>query len=155
MPSRFLDELPEKHVDVVEQTSSYGGYNVGGIGNYGASRFDRADPLRQHLCDARLAAGAEEPRHGRRSRRRAGVDPRVIEGELVAKSTGGASVYARGERVFHQKFGYGTISDIEGNKLTVEFSSTGPEEVVADSLASRGETIACRQRPARGREMPP
>ena len=42
IPSRFLDELPEAHVDVVEDTSSYGGY---GMNSYGASRFDLRDPF--------------------------------------------------------------------------------------------------------------
>src|SRR5690606_32954216 len=47
VPSRFLDELPETHVEVVE-SSSYGGYSVGrgtAGGPYGASRFDEADPF--------------------------------------------------------------------------------------------------------------
>jgi DNA helicase-2/ATP-dependent DNA helicase PcrA len=55
IPSRFLDELPEAHVDVAETGQSYGGYGSGGYGGgrgsfadgnagrrnpYGASRFD-------------------------------------------------------------------------------------------------------------------
>src|SRR5690606_5307911 len=46
IPSRFLDELPEAHVEVAEADSSYGGYGRGGgFGEsrrnpYGASRFD-------------------------------------------------------------------------------------------------------------------
>jgi DNA helicase-2/ATP-dependent DNA helicase PcrA len=45
IPSRFLDELPEQHVDVQESGNSYGGYGGGGRGYgrqnpYGASRFD-------------------------------------------------------------------------------------------------------------------
>ena len=48
IPSRFLDELPEAHVEVAETGSSYGGYGrgFGGSGQpgranpYGASRFD-------------------------------------------------------------------------------------------------------------------
>jgi len=35
IPSRFLDELPEAHVEVTEAQGGYGGY-----GGYGASRFD-------------------------------------------------------------------------------------------------------------------
>ncbi|MBN9431040.1 MAG: UvrD-helicase domain-containing protein [Bosea sp.] len=135
VPSRFLDELPDKHVDVVEQTSSYGGYNVGGIGNYGSSRFDRADPFANtystpgwQRAQKNRASSADKPS--------ARPTMRVIEGELVAKSTGSASAYAIGERVFHQKFGYGTVSAIEGNKLTVDFE-TGPKKVV-DSFVTRG-----------------
>ena len=51
LPSRFLDELPEAHVDVAEGGSAYGGYGLGYSGGsrergpgrqnpYGASRFD-------------------------------------------------------------------------------------------------------------------
>ena len=42
IPSRFLDELPEAHVDVAEDSSTYGGY---GMNSYGASRFDLNDPF--------------------------------------------------------------------------------------------------------------
>ena len=41
------------------------------------------------------------------------------------------AAFALGQRVFHQKFGYGTISDIDGNKLTVEFEKAGQKKVVA------------------------
>ena len=41
----------------------------------------------------------------------------VIEGELVAKSTGTVSEFSLGDRVFHQKFGYGNVVKIDGNKL--------------------------------------
>ena len=43
IPSRFLDELPEAHVEVADTGNSYGGYGSGG--GYGPSRFDRADPF--------------------------------------------------------------------------------------------------------------
>ena len=54
----------------------------------------------------------------------------TIDGELVAKSTGGASPYAVGARVFHDKFGYGQVLDIEGNKLTVSFDKAGEKKVL-------------------------
>jgi DNA helicase-2/ATP-dependent DNA helicase PcrA len=52
IPSRFIEELPEAHVEVAETGSSYGGYGTnygGGFGErqagrqnpYGASRFDK------------------------------------------------------------------------------------------------------------------
>ena len=36
-----------------------------------------------------------------------------------------------GERVFHQKFGYGAIVGIEGDKLEIEFEKAGLKKVVA------------------------
>ncbi|MCX5578258.1 ATP-dependent helicase [Kaistia terrae] len=133
VPSRFLDELPEKHVEVIEQTSSYGGYNVGGVGNYGASRFDRADSFNNSYSTPGWQRAQANKGSAQTHTRSA---PRQIEGELVAKSSGSSSKYKLGERVFHQKFGYGAIIEIEGNKLTVDFEKTGAKKVV-DSFVSK------------------
>ena len=62
--------------------------------------------------------------------------PLVIEGELIAKSTGAASAFAVGERVFHQKFGNGNVTAVDGNKLTIAFDKAGEKRVV-DSFVER------------------
>ncbi len=62
--------------------------------------------------------------------------PLTIEGELVAKSTGTASLFAVGERVFHQKFGNGNVTAVDGNKLTIHFDKAGEKRVV-DSFVER------------------
>ncbi len=54
----------------------------------------------------------------------------TIEGELVAKSTGTVSEFAIGDRVFHQKFGNGNVTAIDGNKLTIQFDKAGEKRVV-------------------------
>jgi DNA helicase-2/ATP-dependent DNA helicase PcrA len=135
VPSRFLDELPEKHVEVIEQTSSYGGYNVGGVGNYGASRFDRADPFQNSYATPGWQRAQKNRAAGTQSTAKS--SSRLIEGELIAKSSGTSSAYKLGDRVFHIKFGYGAVAEIEGNKLTVDFEKAGRKKVV-DSFVSRG-----------------
>ena len=114
IPSRFLDELPEAHVEVTE---SKGGGNFGG---YAAATAPRASTVRAggiELSHARLAARAkprasdeddggfgdegseydarQSARRACRARHRhskgrfaARREPLTIEGELVAKSTG-------------------------------------------------------------------
>ena len=62
--------------------------------------------------------------------------PLTIEGELVAKSTGTSSDFSLGDRVFHQKFGYGRVTKIDGNKLTIAFDKAGEKKVV-DSFVER------------------
>ena len=62
--------------------------------------------------------------------------PLVIEGELIAKSTGATSSFAVGERVFHQKFGNGNVVTVDGNKLTIKFDHAGEKRVV-DSFVDR------------------
>lgn len=136
IPSRFIEELPEAAVEVLDQGSSYGGYGAGGMGGYGSSRFDATEPFGNtyttpgwQRAQKNRQSGFQEP--GRRG------GPRVIEGELVAKSViGGESLYAVGERVFHQKFGYGAIAVIDGNKLTIDFEKAGRKRVV-DSFVER------------------
>ena len=41
------------------------------------------------------------------------------------------SSFTTGERVFHQKFGYGVVTGIEGDKLDIAFEKAGAKKVVA------------------------
>jgi len=175
IPSRFLDELPEDHVEVAETGNSYGGYGNsygggsfasgrGGKGGdrrnpYGASRFDnvgsegsgafsntyatpgwaRAQANRNEATDRnwgtrsghqveRIGYGETDSGFGAG---RTSVKSRTIEGELVAKSVSDTpSPFKIGDRVFHQKFGYGNVSAVEGNKLTVDFDKAGQKKVL-------------------------
>ena len=61
-----------------------------------------------------------------------GLSTALIEGELVAKSSS-ASAFVPGARVFHIKFGNGTVASVDGNKLTVEFDKAG-RKMVLDSF---------------------
>ncbi|MEZ2146071.1 UvrD-helicase domain-containing protein [Bradyrhizobium sp. DN5] len=149
IPSRFLDELPAANVEITE---SKGGSAWGGTGGYGASRFDDMEafgssystPGWQRAQANRNRGGFEEeatsfsssssPDFGSFSSRRRG--PLTIEGELVAKSTGTTSEFSLEDRVFHQKFGYGRVTKIDGNKLTIAFDKAGEKKVV-DSFVQR------------------
>ena len=56
---------------------------------------------------------------------------KVIEGALIAKSVATADPkYAVGDRVFHQKFGNGTVAEVEGEKLTIDFDRAGRKRVL-------------------------
>ncbi len=142
IPSRFLDELPETHVQVAEVEQSYGGYGRGG---YGQSRFDKADPFANTYSTPgwkRAQANRNDAtrdnwgsRSGHAVERigygESGPKVRTIDGELVAKSTSTEpSKFAIGDRVFHIKFGNGNVSEIEGNKLTIEFDRAGQKRVL-------------------------
>jgi DNA helicase-2/ATP-dependent DNA helicase PcrA len=123
IPSRFLDELPAAAVEVKDTGSAYGGYGYGGRAS---SRFDTRDPF-DSIYET---PGWQRARAQSSSRKSAG--PITIDGDLVARSTddGRGSKYGVGERVFHLKFGYGTIDQIEGNKLSIEFEKAGRKKVL-------------------------
>ncbi|MGO7041299.1 ATP-dependent helicase [Rhizobium acaciae] len=142
LPSRFLDELPETHVEVAEMEQSYGGYGRGG---YGQSRFDKAEPFansystpgwkraQTNKTDATRDNWGTRSGHAveRIGYGESGPKGRTIEGELVAKSTSSEpSRFTLGDRVFHLKFGNGNITGIEGNKLTIEFDRAGQKRVL-------------------------
>ncbi|MHB1109148.1 MAG: ATP-dependent helicase [Devosia sp.] len=130
IPSRFLDELPPDAVEVKDTGSAYGGYGYGGRS---AGRFNFADPFDSvYETPGWKRAQAQ---HG--SRRSPG--PVTIDGDLVARSVddGRGSAYSVGQRVFHLKFGYGTIASLEGNKLTIDFEKAGRKKVL-DSFVSKG-----------------
>jgi DNA helicase-2/ATP-dependent DNA helicase PcrA len=49
------------------------------------------------------------------------------------------SAFTEGDRVFHQKFGYGAIVGIEGDKLDIRFDKAGEKKVVARFVVPAAE----------------
>jgi DNA helicase-2/ATP-dependent DNA helicase PcrA len=161
IPSRFLDELPAPNVEITE---SKGGSGWGGASGYGPSRFDNVESFGSSYTTPgwqRAQANRARGQGGRNgggqagggfnesqspfssSRGEAGGNwsrnkraPMTIEGELVAKSTGTTSEFSLHDRVFHQKFGYGQVVKVDGNKLTIAFEKAGEKKVV-DSFVER------------------
>ena len=131
----WVDAEPDLTAHVVEVTdsgSAYGGYGYGGRSS---SRFDKSDAF-DSLYET---PGWQRARAQQQSGQRKSAGPMTIDGDLVARSTddGRGSRYAVGERVFHLKFGYGTITSIEGNKLSIEFEKAGPKKVL-ESFVQKG-----------------
>jgi len=109
LPSRFIDELPPERVDVVTGQGLYGGRRAGGG----------------------LAEGGDPwgpPRRARRAWRGGAAEGAALADatDRVAPSGG----HAVGDRVFHQKFGYGRVAAVDGNKLEVAFDKAGTKKVV-------------------------
>ncbi len=46
------------------------------------------------------------------------------------KTISSSSKFSQGERVFHQKFGYGCVTGIDGDKLTVNFEHSGVKKII-------------------------
>ncbi|MVF25140.1 ATP-dependent DNA helicase, partial [Methylocaldum sp. BRCS4] len=61
--------------------------------------------------------------------------PLTIEGEVIARSSTG-SRYGAGTRVFHTKFGPGTVAAVDGNKCAVDFDKAGRKMVLESFLAA-------------------
>ena len=163
LPSRFVDELPEANVEVIEAKSPFGGayQNFGAAfgrhNPFGESRFDRVPSGGAGISGGTGGGGFGERGQGgyqtpgwqraqqhwqreekpkkkasdfKSARVRPDSGPVTIDGELVAASTAPGAGFDLGQRVFHQKFGYGRITEIDGNKLTIDFEKAGVKKVV-------------------------
>ena len=128
LPSRFVDELPIEHVDVASDTGYYGASQ--GMKD-ARSRWDDTPAFQGSYSSpgwkrgqAATANATPQPAYARRA---------AIEGEgrliATADPKSGAG-FNRGDRVFHQKFGYGSVKATEGNKLIVAFEKAGEKKVI-------------------------
>jgi DNA helicase-2/ATP-dependent DNA helicase PcrA len=120
MPSRFIDELPDDHVEVLTPPGLYGG-------GYGAA----AAPSALHEAAAN-ADGYNSP-GWRRMQERAGQRglSQAKEARHMTIDATAVPAYDLGVRVFHQKFGYGAVIGTEGDKLEIAFDKAGVKKVVA------------------------
>jgi DNA helicase-2/ATP-dependent DNA helicase PcrA len=140
---RFVDELPLAHVEAASETGYYGGgpgmqqtaasrWDDTGKSSFGGSGYD--SPGWKRAQDRVANTSWSNPRAGGSASRSAPIEG---EGRLVAVSAPSkASAYARGDRVFHVKFGYGKITSVEGNKLSVAFDKAGDKKVI-DSFVEK------------------
>ena len=121
IPSRFVVELPEEHVE--RETTMTGGESL-----WRASWSERGDPFADVARGTGRGPGWQRAAGGGFER----TPPRVIEARASAVSLGnpGRSDISLGARVFHSKFGYGSVAEIEGNKLEIDFEKAGRKHVL-------------------------
>jgi DNA helicase-2/ATP-dependent DNA helicase PcrA len=121
LPSRFIDELPPAQVEAAVEAGLYGGQS-------------QRRTAREWDSDRGEWATGVSSRPWNRSG--AALDGRPVRTGGEIRKAGG---FAAGDRVFHQKFGAGSVQDVEGNKLTIDFDQAG-EKRVMDAFVRKGET---------------
>lgn len=110
LPSRFIGELPEAHVEHIADSGLMGSMGGGRGGNEGFSD----------------GWGGGSSWQGARSRKVPVIDGDSWQAE-ARESSGG---YAVGMRVFHQKFGYGIIQAVDDTRLEIAFEKAGDKKVI-------------------------
>ncbi len=125
LPSRFVDELPPAHVEVLTPPGLYGG-------GYGAAA-PVAAPTPSRMAETVAKADVYNSPGWRRMQARAGERPvsQPREAKDMVIDATAIAPYDPGTRIFHQKFGYGTVAEVEGDKLTIDFEKAGRKNVVA------------------------
>ena len=120
LPSRFVDELPEEHVDVLTPPGLYGG-------GFGAA----AQPSFSTVEDRAAKADVYNSPGWKRMQANSAPHTPAARGHVIE-----GTAFGLGDRVFHQKFGYGAVTAIDGDKLEVAFEKAGVKHIVARFLTS-------------------
>jgi DNA helicase II / ATP-dependent DNA helicase PcrA len=121
--SRFVDELPPEHIEISAE-----------LGLHPAAAWDSDWPGVKEVRQAPpfWQSAATRPPHGTTPWAK-GPRPLLIESAPVprrrdeVRQVGG---FAVGDRVFHQKFGYGTVTEVEANKLAIHFDVAGDKKIM-------------------------
>ena len=125
LPSRFIDEMPAAHVDVLPSGMAGGGfgaasaYGRGGIEDRASKADVYASPGWQRMQSRGVSTQPQ---------RRGAM---IIDAETVA--------FEIGERVFHKKFGYGEVLGSEGDKIVVAFDKAGEKKLLASFVVPADE----------------
>ncbi|MFN3662679.1 ATP-dependent helicase [Yoonia sp.] len=137
MPSRFIDELPVDHVEVLTPPGLYGGaYGAAGMAASASPAIMGAmgSDLHQKAHDADVYNSPGWRRLQTRSQQRGVTMPSEARNMTIDATA--VSAFSVDDRVFHQKFGYGAVRGIEGDKLEIAFDKAGTKHVVARFIAS-------------------
>ena len=115
VPARFVEELPAEHTEFLQRQSV-------------------PEPAMSGWFDDLRAGGRGPGFH----RMRAAGKPAVIEGQarvLATQLPRSKHNLAVGQRIFHEKFGYGEVRRVEGNKLEIAFDKAGTKKVIDSFVA--------------------
>ena len=127
IPSRFIAEIPDEHL--ASETTLSGGASL-----WRAQWSERDDPF-AHVARAQPSRTASRGPGWQRAASAGSYDPAP---RRIAEPTRSAASFAAkprldlkiGDRVFHEKFGMGTIAAQEGNKLEIDFDEAGSKRVI-------------------------
>ena len=126
IPSRFIAELPKAHIE--EETTLTGGASL-----WRANWSERDDPFAHLARDRPQRAQNRGPGWQRALSTGYDTTPKRLAepgrsaASYAAKPRGDIAI---GARVFHDKFGYGEVVGQDGNKLEIEFDTSGRKRVI-------------------------
>ncbi|RMD63844.1 MAG: DNA helicase II [Alphaproteobacteria bacterium] len=123
IPSRFIDELPREHIEVESDPGLYGAVGLGGgLGVGAGGGFADGAP-------GRVTPGMARAR--RHADHRGSGDLELSAEVVTTADPVSSSAFVPGARIFHQKFGYGTVESVSGDRLDIAFDKAGRKKVIA------------------------
>ena len=131
LPSRFIDELPEEHIEILTPPGLYGG-------SFGAAapNVSSFSEINNKGSDTYNSPG------WRRMKERSRFKEPFVDNtkDLGILESEAVDISDLNERIFHQKFGYGKIISKDGDKLTILFEKAGEKKVLAKYIINADKT---------------
>jgi DNA helicase-2/ATP-dependent DNA helicase PcrA len=128
IPSRFVSELPADQIE-----------NMSEIGLYPGNQpmFPETFDENQSVDDV-FGGNKQWQKYGpgfSRRKQKDNISKLLIAGEGYVVDRSQPSLFSIDERVFHQKFGMGTVTAVDGDKVDINFDHAGTKKVIARFLS--------------------
>lgn len=121
LPSRFIQELPESEIEFEEKSSGAGfGFNTSFDYSKSTKSEVSSSPKWQAKQSSDFFINNDDKKYAQQFSQASSSKSIKSEGSSLNK------------RVFHQKFGYGKVISIDGNKFEINFEKTGKKTVIKD-----------------------
>ena len=128
IPSRFVSELP---ADQIEDMSEIGLYS-------GNQRMPSENHDEYQSIDDIFGGNQQWQKYGpgfARRKQKDYISKPLIAGEGYVVDRSQPTLFSSDERVFHQKFGMGTVTAVDGDKVDINFDHAGAKKVIARFLS--------------------
>ena len=132
LPSRFIDELPEEHVEILTPPGLYGG-SFGAAAPNISSFSEKGE---DNESDTYNSPGWRRMKNKSRTNETFGNDNK----DIITIDTTTVETKDLTKRIFHQKFGYGQVLSTDGDKLTILFEKAGEKKILAKYIVSSDQT---------------
>jgi DNA helicase-2/ATP-dependent DNA helicase PcrA len=138
VPSRFIDDLSKDDVEVITPPALYGGNFGAASPNFSSSHNQDmlqntsqfTSPFQESTFEIYASPGWKRMKDHSSTP----ITPRVSK---FSDPNVSIQVLQVNERVFHQKFGYGSVTRIDGGNVEVAFEKSGDKKVKSNYLLSK------------------
>ena len=128
IPSRFVSELPADQIEDMSETGLYPGNQA---------MLPETYDENQSIDDV-FGGNKQWQKYGpgfSRRKQKDNISKLLIAGEGYVVDRSQPSLFSIDERVFHQKFGMGTVTAVDGDKVDINFDHAGTKKVIARFLS--------------------
>ncbi len=123
IPSRFISEIPESEIEHFDEMGLSSDFFGGTVQSEAWGQDDFLGQTQFQSTEKRQRLNVKS------------VNPRDIQVALEDRSSAEVTIdetfFAPGDRVFHQKFGMGTVKRSDGDKLEIAFDKAGEKKVIS------------------------